>query len=134
MVDSVIERLRWATIEVGDYFGRHRHAGEMIVPVVYQCVAKRVGAERQLVLMELCFALEVEKTDDGTIIGSAHALPGHFASGVPVIAKLNERGELIVAGLQLERRDENQLDMRFKVSEQSHYLRLPSGKRRIRQS
>lgn len=128
-IQKQLERFRWENFPVGGIVGSHRYVGEWLIPSAYECVAKRSlrSGQLQLVMLELCFELSVEKNIDGIILGEARPLPGKYATGEPTICEDGTAHGPIIKGVPYSIWTSG--FMRFRIAERSYYLRLPSGGR-----
>lgn len=135
-----MSEIKWDLITTGMVFCGYKHLSEnTLVPVAYQCVAKRDMRKGfpQIVLLELCFELsvELEDADDlGFISGEAKPLKGRFFTCEPVVVTIDEQvtlsSTMTVAGIEL-RKDYSEAAQgkRFRVKKRSSYLRNANGER-----
>lgn len=135
-----MSEIKWDLISTGMVFCGYKHLSEnTLVPVAYQCVAKRDMRKGypQIVLLELCFELSVELEDEddlGFISGEAKPLKGRFFTGVPIVVTIDEQvtlsSTMTVAGVELTKDySEATQGKRFRVKKRSSHLRNANAER-----
>lgn len=130
-LEKHFQGLRWVDFPEGGIVAAYQHLPNGgVTPRAYQCVGKRnnrKGDAKELVLLELCFELDVEQEVDGQLHGSATPLPGRYATGRPLVVAITKLNTLIIKNL--EYRPWESGGMRFSIPARSHALTNAAGKR-----
>lgn len=124
------KRMRWEDFPDDGIVTAYIHLPNGVTPVAYQCVGKRDmrNGSPALVMLELCFELDIERKLNGQLLGSAMPLPGRFATGVPSIIETNSTSPLVIAGHTFSNLWSGEV-LRFSIPESSHHLTNPAGRR-----
>lgn len=131
-----LNTMRWDCFKVGLILCGYKRRGDyLIAPIAYECVGKRDMRKGclQVLLLELCFELTVEKSADGIISGSASILKGCYVTGEPVAVditkSLSVTTGVTVSGENVWEREDSLSPMQFRVKESSYFLRNANGVR-----